>query len=110
MLGSCSFMYMRHGDVYILGVTKSNANVMMGFQFMTNVRTSTPENMAVHGSAPSDQLQADVVLLFLGVPCAVLDVLLRPCAGGHPLPVLLWRRVQRAEHKEQLCAHLRAAG
>ncbi len=31
-------MYMRHGDVYILGVTKSNANVMMAFQFMTNVR------------------------------------------------------------------------
>ena len=38
VLGSCSFMYMRHGDVYILGVTKSNANVMMAFQFMTNVR------------------------------------------------------------------------
>lgn len=37
VLGSCSFMYMRHGDVYILGVTKSNANVMMAFQFMTNV-------------------------------------------------------------------------
>ena len=30
-------MYMRHGDVYILGVTKTNANVMMAFQFMTNV-------------------------------------------------------------------------
>lgn len=39
VLGSCSFMYMRHGDVYILGVTKSNANVMMAFQFMTNVVT-----------------------------------------------------------------------
>ena len=38
VLGSCSFMYMRHGDVYILGVTKTNANVMMAFQFMTNVR------------------------------------------------------------------------
>ncbi|KAK9909474.1 hypothetical protein WJX75_002828 [Coccomyxa subellipsoidea] len=39
VLGSCSFMYMRHGDVYILGVTKSNANVMMAFEFMTNVVT-----------------------------------------------------------------------
>ena len=48
VLGSCSFMYMRHGDVYILGVTKSNANVMMGFQFMTNVRTSASENGGVH--------------------------------------------------------------
>ena len=37
VLGSCSFMYMRHGDVYILGVTKTNANVMMAFRFMTNV-------------------------------------------------------------------------
>lgn len=37
VLGSCSFMYMRHGDVYILGVTKTNANVMMALQFMTNV-------------------------------------------------------------------------
>ena len=40
VLGSCSFMYMRQGDVYILGVTKTNANVMMGFRFMTNVSLS----------------------------------------------------------------------
>ena len=31
-------MYMRHNDVYILAVTKSNANVMLSFQFMTQVR------------------------------------------------------------------------
>ena len=37
VLGSCSFMYMRHNDVYILAVTKSNANVMLSFQFMTQV-------------------------------------------------------------------------
>ena len=37
-------MYMRHGDVYILGVTKTNANVMMAFQFMTNV-----SSQALHG-------------------------------------------------------------
>ena len=43
VLGSCSFMYMRHGDVYILGVTKTNANVMMAFQFMTNVSFDTPK-------------------------------------------------------------------
>ena len=30
-------MYMRHNDVYILAVTKSNANVMLSFQFMTQV-------------------------------------------------------------------------
>ena len=39
VLGSCSFMYMRHNDVYILAVTKSNANVMLSFQFMTQVRS-----------------------------------------------------------------------
>ena len=38
VLGSCSFMYMRHNDVYILAVTKSNANVMLSFQFMTQVQ------------------------------------------------------------------------
>lgn len=39
ILGSCSFLYMRASDVYILAVTKSNANAMLAFQFMTNVRT-----------------------------------------------------------------------
>jgi AP-2 complex subunit mu-1 len=37
VLGSCSFMYMRHNDVYLLAVTKSNANAMLAFQFMTQV-------------------------------------------------------------------------
>ena len=41
VLGSCSFMYMRHNDVYILAVTKSNANAMMTFTFMTQA-SSTP--------------------------------------------------------------------
>lgn len=39
ILGSCSFLYMRASDVYILAVTKSNANAMLAFQFMTNVHT-----------------------------------------------------------------------
>ncbi len=38
IMGSCSFLYMQHNDVYILGATKSNANAMLAFQFMTNVR------------------------------------------------------------------------
>ena len=38
VLGSCSFLYMRASDVYILAVTKSNANAMLAFQFMTDVR------------------------------------------------------------------------
>ena len=42
VLGSYSFLYMRSSDVYILAVTKSNANAMLAFQFMTNVRTSWP--------------------------------------------------------------------
>ena len=41
VLGSCSFMYMRHNDVYILAVTKSNANVMLSFQFMTQVTAAS---------------------------------------------------------------------
>ena len=53
VLGSCSFMYMRHGDVYILGVTKSNANVMMAFQFMTNVRPAMLSAL-LHACIPRD--------------------------------------------------------
>ena len=43
VMGSCSFMYMRHNDVYLLAVTKNNANVMLAFQFMTQVRTLSPK-------------------------------------------------------------------
>jgi len=42
VLGSCSFLYMRASDVYILAVTKSNANAMLAFQFMTDVRPGPP--------------------------------------------------------------------
>ena len=37
VLGSCSFLYMRSNDVYILAVTRNNANAMLTFQFMSNV-------------------------------------------------------------------------
>ena len=37
-LGSCTFMYLRHSDIYILCITKNNPNVMLGFSFMTSVR------------------------------------------------------------------------
>lgn len=36
-LGSCTFMYLRHNDIYILGLTRSNANVMLCFKFMTSL-------------------------------------------------------------------------
>lgn len=36
-LGSCTFMYLRHSDLYILMVTKNNANVMMAFKYMTSL-------------------------------------------------------------------------
>ena len=51
-------MYMRHGDVYILGVTKSNANVMTAFQFMTNVRATAPDQQPCTGSVPCRSLQS----------------------------------------------------
>ena len=38
LLGSTSFLYMRHNDVYILAVTKNNANAMSTFYFMNSVR------------------------------------------------------------------------
>ena len=37
VLGSVSFMYLRHNDVYILFITKRNANAMLAFSFMSQV-------------------------------------------------------------------------
>ena len=45
-LGSCTFMYLRHSDLYILMVTKNNANVMMAFKYMTSVSTTEPATAA----------------------------------------------------------------
>jgi len=36
-LGSCTFMYLKHNDLYILMVTKNNANAMLAFKFMTSL-------------------------------------------------------------------------
>ncbi len=38
-LGSCTFMYLRHADIYLLCVTRGNCNVMMAMKFMSSVRT-----------------------------------------------------------------------
>jgi hypothetical protein len=37
-LGSVTFMYLRHNDLYVLMVTRNNANVMLAFKFMSSVR------------------------------------------------------------------------
>jgi len=39
LLGSTSFLYMRKNDVYILAVTKNNANAMSTFYFMNSMVT-----------------------------------------------------------------------
>lgn len=40
-LGSVSFLHLRHNDVYVVCVTRTNANAMMAFKFMTSVSLST---------------------------------------------------------------------
>ena len=37
-LGSVTFLHLRHNDVHVLCVTRTNANAMMAFSFMTSVR------------------------------------------------------------------------
>ena len=39
-IGPVTYMTMRHEDVYMLCITKSNVNVMMAFQFMRSVSES----------------------------------------------------------------------
>ncbi|KAJ9510835.1 hypothetical protein QJQ45_027757 [Haematococcus lacustris] len=38
-LGSCTYMFLRHADIYILCLSRNNCNVMLGFQFMTSLAT-----------------------------------------------------------------------
>jgi AP-2 complex subunit mu-1 len=37
LLGSVSFLYLKHNDVYILFVTRQNANAMLAMAFMKQV-------------------------------------------------------------------------
>lgn len=37
MIGSVTFMYLRHNDLYLLALTRNNANAMMAFKFVTSV-------------------------------------------------------------------------
>jgi hypothetical protein len=37
-LGSVTFLYLRHADIYILALTRSNANAMLSLKFITSVR------------------------------------------------------------------------
>lgn len=46
-LGSCTFMYLRHADLYILSITRANSNVMLAFKFMTSVRAHHAMRMAL---------------------------------------------------------------
>jgi len=36
-LGSCTFMYMRHSDIYIVSIARNNANVMLAMKFMSSL-------------------------------------------------------------------------
>ncbi|KAL6746629.1 Mu homology domain-containing protein [Haematococcus lacustris] len=38
-LGSCTYMFLRHADIYILCLSRNNCNVMLAFQFMTSLAT-----------------------------------------------------------------------
>ena len=36
-LGPCTFMYLRHSDIYIVSITMCNPNAMLTFKFMSSV-------------------------------------------------------------------------
>lgn len=87
VLGSCSFMYMRHNDVYILAVTKSNANVMLSFQFMTQVSLLMWQHLQQHQSqgagvvpcstSASEQLPSAKYVLCCADSCIVQELFWR---------------------------------
>ncbi len=63
-LGGCTYLYLRHNDIYILGVTKNNVNVMLAFKFMTSV--SGP-------AAAAEQLQGHLGALSNGFVSAAVS-------------------------------------
>lgn len=104
VLGSCSFIYLRNNDVYIMAVTKNNANAMLTFQFMTNVWACSLFLQLVY--------MLEGILMALAAACCSHErSTADSCcfADRDALQVIFWRRVQRAEHQGQLCSHLRAS-
>jgi AP-2 complex subunit mu-1 len=54
-LGSVTFMYLKHSDVYMLMCTRNNANAMLAFKFMSSVSLLMPPGGAAaagRGGAP----------------------------------------------------------
>ncbi|KAK9834776.1 hypothetical protein WJX74_010210 [Apatococcus lobatus] len=62
VLGSCSFLYMRQSDVYILAVVKSNSNAMLAFQFM--VQTVNVFKSYFGGEFSEQSLKSNFVLIY----------------------------------------------
>lgn len=57
LLGSVSFLYFKHNDVYILFVTKQNANAMLAMSFMKQVGPGVAANRSLlEGRQLSDVL------------------------------------------------------
>ena len=59
-LGSVTFLHLRHNDVHVLCVTRTNANAMMAFSFMTSVRPAvhlTPTILTRSAAAVDPSLQ-----------------------------------------------------
>lgn len=52
-MGSCTFMYLRHNDVYLLGITRNNANVMLALKLLTSVRSPGARRRPQHRPNPS---------------------------------------------------------
>lgn len=48
LLGSVSFLYLKHNDVYILFVTRQNANAMLAMAFMKQVCPLPPGSWRWH--------------------------------------------------------------
>jgi hypothetical protein len=100
-LGSCTFMYLRHSDLYILMVTKNNANVMMALKFMTSVSKG---NWILAGTAGVPEAwheqQPAAAALQLGLDCAPHVHSWLPFAAGDGMLLTM-----TAQHVIQLLQH-----
>lgn len=103
-LGSCTFMYLRHKDVYLMCISKGNPNVALVFGFLT----------AVRGSIIKLKLGVKQHIEFssIGIPCMLPIPYLNLWSNSAcwAFQVVFWGGSVRKVNPRQFRVNLRAAG
>lgn len=110
-LGPVTYMSMRHEDVYMLCITKSNVNAMMAFQFMRSVSSILLNCFPLCQSQRSCVgvwlPRGECVTLFKRLCTHTSNTICCPATSvGGPVQDLLWRQAVREQCAQQLCVNV----